>query len=62
MPIPSFNELMPFIKNMPKEYEDRMRVLVADPQFKDLSEEEKANARIAFAIAFYNEAQRKNQR
>jgi hypothetical protein len=58
---PSFNELMAFVKNMPKEYDDKMRVLVADSQFKALSEEEKKDARMAFVIAFYAEAQRKKQ-
>ncbi len=63
MPVaPSFNELMAFIKNMPKEQDDKMRICHASPEFKALSEKEKEQARLAFLIAAYAEAQQMNHR
>jgi hypothetical protein len=50
---PSFDELMAFIKNMPKVYADKMREVCADPEFKALSEDERNKGRLTCAMMFY---------
>ena len=50
---PSFNQLMAFLKNMPKVYDEKMRTFVASPEFKGFSDDEKKEARLHTAVLLY---------